>query len=116
MTDQMNVEGLSIAPGVMETIISVAAGEVEGVASIGSFATSGIRSMLASKPSTSGIETKMGEDGKLYVAVHVEVYYGFVLPELAAKLRSAIAESLATQAGVEVSSVDVLVDGLQFKA
>ncbi|MCI8425613.1 MAG: Asp23/Gls24 family envelope stress response protein [Adlercreutzia sp.] len=116
MTDQMNVEGLSIAPGVMETIISVAAGEVEGVASIGSFATSGIRSMLASKPSTSGIETKMGEDGKLYVAVHVEVYYGFVLPELAAKLRSAIAESLATQAGVEVSSVDVFVDGLQFKA
>ena len=57
MTDQMNVEGLSIAPGVMETIISVAASEVDGVASLGSFATSGIRSMLASKPSTSGIET-----------------------------------------------------------
>ena len=74
MTDQMNVEGLSIAPGVMETIISVAASEVDGVASLGSFATSGIRSMLASKPSTSGIETKMDEDGKLSVAVHVEVY------------------------------------------
>ena len=97
MTDQMNVEGLSIAPGVMETIISVAA-------------------MLASKPSTSGIETKMDEDGKLSVAVHVEVYYGYVLPELAAQLRTAIAEALATQAGVEVSSVDVYIDGLQFKA
>ena len=107
MTDQMNVEGLSIAPGVMETIISVAAS---------SFATSGIRSMLASKPSTSGIETKMDEDGKLSVAVHVEVYYGYVLPELAAQLRTAIAEALATQAGVEVSSVDVYIDGLQFKA
>ena len=88
MTDQMNVEGLSIAPGVMETIISVAASEVDGVASLGSFATSGIRSMLASKPSTSGIETKMGDDGKLSVAVHVEVYYGYVLPELAAQLRA----------------------------
>ena len=108
MTDQMNVEGLSIAPGVMETIISVAASEVDGVASLGSFATSGIRSMLANKPSTSGIETS--------VAVHVEVYYGYVLPELAAQLRSAIAEALATQAGVEVSSVDVYIDGLQFKA
>ena len=86
MTDQMNVEGLSIAPGVMETIISVAASEVDGVASLGSFATSGIRSMLASKPSTSGIETKMGDDSKL------------------------------SQAGVEVSSVDVYIDGLQFKA
>ena len=110
MTDQMNVEGLSIAPGVMETIISVAASEVDGVASLGSFATSGIRSMLAS------IETKMGDDSKLSVAVHVEVYYGYVLPELAAQLRSAIAEALATQAGVEVSSVDVYIDGLQFKA
>ena len=28
----------------------------------------------------------------------------------------AIAEALATQAGVEVSSVDVYIDGLQFKA
>ena len=54
--------------------------------------------------------------GKLSVAVHVEVYYGYVLPELAAQLRSAIAEALATQAGVEVSSVDVYIDGLQFKA
>ena len=109
MTSEMNVEGLSIAPGVMETIISVAASEVDGVASLGNFATSGIRSMLANKPSTSGIETKMGEDGKLYVAVHVEVYYGYVLP-------CAIAESLATQAGVEVSAVDVYIDGIQFKS
>ena len=29
---------------------------------------------------------------------------------------AAIAEALATQAGVEVSSVDVYIDGLQFKA
>ena len=113
MTNEMNVEGLSIAPGVMETIISVAASEVDGVASLGNFAASGIRSMLVSKPSTSGIETKMGDDGKLYVAVHVEVYYGYVLPELAAALRGAIAESLATQAGVEVSAVAVYLVGSQ---
>ena len=35
---------------------------------------------------------------------------------MAAQLRTAIAEALATQAGVEVSSVDVYIDGLQFKA
>ena len=114
MTDQMNVEGLSIAPGVMETIISVAASEVDGVASLGSFATSGIRSMLASKPSTSGIETKMGDDSKLSVAVHVEVYYGYVLPDLAANLRQAVADAVASQVGAQVSSVDVYIDGIQF--
>ena len=116
MTDQMNVEGLSIAPGVMETIISVAASEVDGVASLGSFATSGIRSMLASKPSTSGIETKMGDDSKLSVAVHVEVYYGYVLPDLAANIRQAISDAVTSQVGIPVGSVDVYIDGLQFKA
>jgi uncharacterized alkaline shock family protein YloU len=116
MTAQANVEGLSIAPGVMETIISVAASDVDGVASLGSYATSGIRTLLANRPSTSGIETKMGEDGTLYVAVHIEVFYGYVLPDLADALRQAIAEALSTQAGVEVSSVDVFVDGLQFKS
>ena len=37
-------------------------------------------------------------------------------PQGAPELRTAIAEALATQAGVEVSSVDVYIDGLQFKA
>ena len=116
MTSEVNVEGLSIAPGVLETIISVAANEVEGVASLGSYATSGIRSMLASRPSTSGIEANLDDEGKLHAAVHVEVYNGYVLPELAANLRRAIAESLATQAGVDVAEIDVFIDGIQFKS
>ena len=116
MTDQMNVEGLSHRPGGHgdHHLRGRQRGGRRGLA--GLLRHEGIRSMLANKPSTSGIETKMGDDGKLSVAVHVEVYYGYVLPELAAQLRSAIAEALATQAGVEVSSVDVYIDGLQFKA
>ncbi len=116
MLFRSSVEGLSIAPGVLETIISVAASEVDGVASLGSFATSGIRSMLASKPSTSGIEANLDDDGKLRVSIHVEVYHGYVLPDLAAALRTAIAESLKTQAGIDVDTVDVYVDGIQFKS
>ena len=111
---ELNVDGMALAPGVVETIVSIAANEVEGVACIGPSTTSGLRSVFGNKPSTSGIETKMGDDGKLSVAVHVEVYYGYVLPELAAQLRAAIAEALATQAGVEASSVDVYIDGMQF--
>lgn len=89
---------------------------MDGVASLGSFATSGIRSMLASKPSTSGIETKMGDDSKLSVAVHVEVYYGYVLPSWRPSCAAPSPRRWPPQAGVEVSSVDVYIDGLQFKA
>lgn len=114
MSNELNVQGMSLAPGVVETIISIAANEVEGIASVGSFATSGLRSMLASRPSTVGIETDVDEEGKLVVTLHVEVCYGQVLPELAAKLRQAVADALLIQVGIEVGSVDVYIDGIQF--
>ena len=114
--NELNLDGMALAPGVVETIVSIAANEVEGVASVGSAAAGGLRSVFGAKPSTQGIDIAVDEDDKLVISVRVDVYYGYVLPELAAQLRSAIAEALATQAGVEVSSVDVYIDGLQFKA
>ena len=73
-----------------------------------------IRSMLGGKPSTQGIELEVDEGSKLKVAAHVDVYFGQVLPEVADRVRTAIADAVASQVGVEVSSVDVYVDGIQF--
>ena len=97
MTD-LNIDGMAIAPGVVETIVSIAANEVDGVASVGPSATSGLRAMFASKPSTQGID----------------VYYGLVLPERAAQVRMAVADAVASQVGIQVASVDVYIDGIQF--
>lgn len=110
----LNVDGMSIASGVVETIVSIAASEVPGVASIGSYTVSGIRSIINSKPSTAGIEAEVGEDEKLHINLHIEVYYGYVLPDLAADLRNSIADALKMQMGVEVGSIDIFVDGIQF--
>ena len=73
-----------------------------------------IRSMLGGKPSTQGIELEVDEGSKLKVAAHVDVYFGQVLPEVADRVRTAIADAVASQVGVEVSSVDVYVVGIQF--
>ncbi len=114
MTETVTSENMTLAPGVIDTIISISATETEGVASIGSPVTSGIRAMFAAGPSTSGIETSYAEDGTLEVVVHVNVFYGFVLPDVAEKLRQAIVDALAVQVGVTVSRVDVFIDGIQF--
>ena len=108
------VDGMAIAPGVVETIVSIAVNDVDGVASVGSHATSGIRSALAGKPSTQGIDVEVDDNDELHVTVHVEVYYGYVLPDLADAIRQAVDQAVASQVGLDVGSIDVFVDGLQF--
>ena len=109
--NELNLDGMVLAPGVVETIVSIAANEVEGV---GSAAAGGLRSVFGAKPSTQGIDIAVDEDDKLVISVRVDVYYGYVLPELAANLRQAVADAVASQVGAQVSSVDVYIDGIQF--
>ena len=113
---ELNVDGMALAPGVVETIVSIAASEVEGVACVGSSnaANRGIRSVFGQKPATQGIEVAVNDDDKLEVSTRIEVYYGFALPEVASTLRQTIADAVASQVGVEVASVDVYIDGIQF--
>lgn len=113
MTD-LNVEGMALAPGVVETIVSIAVGEVEGVASVGPSSASGLRSVFASKPVTQGIDVTLDEEEKLHVSVRVDVYYGYALPDLAANVRKAVADAVASQVGASVGAVDVYVDSIQF--
>ena len=94
--------------------MSIAANEVEGVACIGPSTTSGLRSVFGSKPSTQGIDITVDEEDKLHISIRVDVYYGYVLPDLAANIRQAISDAVTSQAGIPVGSVDVYIDGMQF--
>lgn len=113
MTD-LNVDGMALAPGVVETIVSIAANEVDGVAAIGSSSTGGLRSVFGSKPATQGIDITVDENDKVHISIRVDVYYGYVLPDLAANIRQAISDAVASQVGIPVAAVDVYIDGIQF--
>lgn len=112
---QVNIHGMALAPSVIETIVSMATTEVEGVASVGSAATSGLRAMFGTKPNTQGIEIDVSDDDKLIISVRIEVYAGKVLPEIAAGVRRAVADAVSSQIGIPVASVDVYIDGVQFQ-
>lgn len=113
MTD-LTVDGMAIAPGVVETIVSLASQSVEGVLSVGDPTASGILSMLGSKPSTQGVDVEADEDNNLHVTVRLFVRNGQVLPDLAASVRQAIADAVHSQTGLKVASVDVYIDGISF--
>lgn len=114
MSEELYVDGLGLAPGVMETIIAIAARDVEGVASVGSSSFSGLRSRFVAKPTGQGIDVHMNESDSIEVAVHIDVYYGQPIPEVAAAVRQAIADAVTTQVGFTIASIDVYVDGIRF--
>lgn len=114
MTEQLNTAGMSVAPGVVDTIIAIAVSEVDGVASVGQAASASLRSRISGKAGHAGIETQMTPEGKLDITLHIDVKYGYVLPELADKVRQSVSDALLVQVGVDVASVDIYVDGISF--
>ncbi|MCL1798576.1 MAG: Asp23/Gls24 family envelope stress response protein [Eggerthellaceae bacterium] len=110
----LNIDGMALAPGVVETIVSIAAQEVEGVATVGSSGVGNFRSMFGTRNTTQGVDIEVTDDDKLHVSVRIDVAYGSSLPDVASGIRSSVADAVASQVGIPVSSVDVYVDGIQF--
>ena len=116
MSEELYVDGLGLAPGVMETIIAIAARDVEGVASVGSSSFTGIRSRFVTRQASQAVDVSMNDTEAIDVAVHIDVYYGQVIPQVAAAVRQAISDAVVTQVGFTISSIDVYVDGICFAA
>lgn len=115
MTVNIDSANMTLAPGVIDTVISIAVGEVEGVANVGSpVSANSIWARLNSKPSSDGIKTEFTDSGELKVTVHIEVYHGYVLPDLAAQVRSCVSDALRVQLGIPVASVDIYIDAIRF--
>ena len=110
----LNIDGMNIAPGVVETIVSLAARDVEGVAGIGDVTNGFFTFVNGGKPSTQGIEVELDENDELLVSLCMQVKSGQVLPDVAAAVRQAIADAVSTQVGIKVGSVDVYIDGIEF--
>ncbi len=117
-TQGICVNGITIAPGVVETIISLAAAEVEGVASVGTAgAISAITAALNAGRSvpTAGIKLEVACDNTITVDITIQAYYGYRLSDVAAQVREAIADALKAQIGADTSCVNVHVDALAFE-
>jgi uncharacterized alkaline shock family protein YloU len=106
-----------IAPGVAESIVALAIAQVDGVAQIGTKTTSGsgLLDLLMKKPSHQGVLI-LEDNGEITVDVHLKLFYGYKLQEVAAAIRAAVADALLTQACISIDRVDITIDGIAFKA
>jgi len=121
MENELYIDGLGIAAGVVDTIVALAAAEVEGVAGIGDgeqHTTGGSLFDLKAKfgarqSSSTGVDVVADEDG-IAVGIRIQVFYGYRLVDVSEKVRSAVADAIVTQVGTPAKSVDVFVDGIVF--
>jgi len=114
MSDEIRLEGLGVAPGVLDTIVTVAAESVEGVAAVGAQGLAGLVQKGARKGAARAVDVVTAEDGALTVSLHVQVVYGSKLRKVAEEVQSVVGDALASQVGVKVAAVDVYVDSLVF--
>jgi len=105
---------LTIAPGVIETIVALSIAQVDGVATVGTKPPpGGIISSRGRRHVTPGILI-YEEDDQVVVDAHIQVFYGYRLPDIAAAVRSAVSDALEGQANIQVAAVNVTIDAIQF--
>jgi len=114
MSDEIRLEGLGVAPAVLDTIVTVATESVDGVAGVGAPGIAGLVQKGARKGSSRAVDVCVGDDNELTAVVHIQVEFGHRLREVAQKVQEAVTEALSSQVGVPVAAVDVYVDGLVF--
>jgi uncharacterized alkaline shock family protein YloU len=113
MSEEISLDGIGVAPGVLETIATVAARGVEGVADICG-GQAGLAGLVQRGPATRGMCVEIDASNDLVVSVHVSVHYGRPLREVAAEVQRAVTDALLTHTGQAVAAVDVYVDSVVF--
>ena len=102
---------VTISEEVIASIASIAAMEIDGVASLGS---AGVADFLGKKASSKGVKITIGEESA-EIAVTITVKKGFVIPTVAKAVQDNVVSAVESMAGLSVSAVNVTVGNVAFE-
>lgn len=113
--NKQELGNIEVAPEVLEIIASIAASDIEGVASMrGNFA-SGVVERLGKKVHGKGIKTELSPDG-LMIDVYCVINYGVSIPKTAQKIQQQVRQTLENMTSLQTQEVNVHITGIQFEA
>ena len=110
---------VSFATDVIATIVGLATTEVEGVNSMYGGSTTSLADIFTRRSNntrnlTRGVRVDMA-DNVLSVAVSIIVDYGFPVPEIARSIQENVKKAVETMSGLNVTGVNVHVQGVSFE-
>ncbi|OIK10136.1 Asp23/Gls24 family envelope stress response protein [Bacillus sp. MUM 13] len=104
---------VEIAPDVIEVIAGIAAGEVEGVASMrGNFA-SGVVEKLGKKNHGKGVKVDIAGEG-IKLDLYCVMKFGVSIPKVAQEVQDNIREALLNMTALDADEINIHVVGIQF--
>ena len=106
MENNNNLGQVKISNDVIVTIAGLAALEVEGVETITSLTDKLLKN--------NGVKIQI-EDGKVTLDVVITVEYGMSIPDVSSKVQENVKNTVETMTGLEVSQVNIHIQGISFK-
>src|SRR5690554_918422 len=110
MTENGSMGTIKIANEVVAIIASLAASEVEGVASMGGGVGGSIAEMLGQKR---GVRVETGDD-ECTVDLSVIVEYGSSIPIVAENIQKNVKEAIESMTGLNAVEINIHVQGVHF--
>ena len=117
MEDNRFFEGLiQFDHSVYEMIATMTALETKGVAGMSTTFGDTVSSLFGRKTAMEGVKVQVMEDDSLQVALHIAVYYGYRVPDIALRLQERVKSALVSMADATVNSVDIYVQDIIFES
>ncbi|MBQ4314897.1 MAG: Asp23/Gls24 family envelope stress response protein [Lentisphaeria bacterium] len=106
-----DVGSVKIHENVIAQLVCRAVLDVEGVSRLaGSALVDDIASLVGSRRMQSrAVAVVLGEEGTVAIEAKVVLMFGYTIPEVAAKIQTAVIELVENTTGMSVTKVDVLV-------
>lgn len=114
LKDDGNDGVVSIADDVVAMIASIAATEVEGVASMVGNITNELMSRVGMKKLTKGVKVSVIE-GKVNVDLAITIDYGYNIPETCQSIQSKVKVAIESMTGLDVDVVNIRIGGINMK-
>ena len=114
LKDDGNDGVVSIADDVVAMIASIAATEVEGVASMVGNITNELMSRVGMKKLTKGVKVSVIE-GKVNVDLAITIDYGYNIPETCQSVQSKVKAAVENMTGLDVDVVNIRIGGINMK-
>ncbi len=104
-----------IADEVVAIIAGLAASEVEGVASMAGNVTRDLINKLSLKSLSKGVKVTV-EDQKVYVALAINICYGYNVPDTCNKIQEKVKTAIETMTGLTVEEVNVKIVNVEMES